>query len=351
MSKDTLNKAIDFVFRTAQPNERIDFGLFGGEPLLAWERTQQAVALIEQHTKSSSKVRVSLVTNGTLLDEDILEYVRDHRLILQISCDGTPHVQDSHRRFQDNKPTSEIVETNILAAVQVLPAVLVNVVYGPNTHSYLPESIEYLASLGIKQIILNPDYSANWLPEHVSSLEQTYGRIAELYLTYYKTNNPLFVSLIDEKIAIILRGGYGSAERCHMGYEEFAFSPHGFIFPCERLVENGLRNQHCIGHLDHPHDLTRSHCQGNSTTCKNAACQQCTLANYCMNWCGCTNFHATRDYSMVSYFICASERLAIKAALNVLSKVDSEQELTYINHYAGLPMLNSSLKPSKGGVS
>ena len=115
MSKDTLGKAIDFVFRTTQPDERIDFGLFGGEPLLAWELVQQAVALIEQRSKNSRHdVRVSLVTNGTLLDKDILGYVHDHRLILQVSCDGVPHIQDSHRRFIDKKPTSAIVETNLL---------------------------------------------------------------------------------------------------------------------------------------------------------------------------------------------------------------------------------------------
>ena len=224
-------------------------------------------------------------------------------------------------------------------------------VYGPDTYSYLPESIEYLASLGLKQIVLNPDYSAKWLPEHISNLEQTYDRIAELYLKYYKNKNPLFISLIDEKIAVILRGGYGSAERCHMGYGEFAFSPYGYIFPCERLVGNGLHNQHCIGHLDQPHDLTRSHCQAKGTTCRNGACQQCPVAGFCMNWCGCSNFHATGDYFMPSYFICASERLAINAALGILSEDDDEQKLAYINHYVGFPMLNSSLKTSKGGVS
>ena len=352
MSEDTLDKAVDFVFHTAQPNERIDFGLFGGEPLLAWERAQQAVALIEQRSKNSShNVRVSLVTNGTLLDEDILRYVRDHRLILQVSCDGAPQVQDSHRVFPDKKPTSAIVETNILTALKILPAVLVNMVYGPDTHSFLPESIEYLASLGLRQIVLNPDYSATWLPGHISDLEQTYDRIAELYLKYYKSKNPLFISLIDEKIAVILRGGYGPAERCHMGYGEFAFSPHGYIFPCERLVGNGLRNQHCIGHLDQPHDLNRGHCQAKGTTCRNGACQQCPVAGFCMNWCGCSNFHATGDYSLPSYFICASERLGIKAALSVLSNDDEEQKLAYINHYVGLPMLNSSLNPSVGGLS
>jgi uncharacterized protein len=344
MPEDRLQKAIDFAFRVAGPVDRIDFGLFGGEPLLEWELAQRAVALIEQRTKySENDVRVSLVTNGTLLDDEMLRFIRDHRLILQVSIDGIPTVQDVHRRFADDRPTSGIVEKNLKAAVSALPAVLVNVVYTPDTFSYLPESAQYLASLGLKQIVLNPDYSAKWLPEHIAGLAHVYSRLADLYVEYYLRKNPLFISLIDEKIAVILRGGYEPTERCHMGYNELAFSPAGFIFPCERLVGNGQQNQHCIGHIDRPRALSRSHCPAGGTTCRSAECQHCTVAAFCMNWCGCTNFLATGDYALASHFLCASERLAIEAALNVLSRDDVDHSLAYINHYAGLPMLNSSL--------
>lgn len=344
MSTATVTKAIDFVFRTAEPDERLDFGLFGGEPLLEWQLAEETVALVERRAENSRRtVRLSVVTNGTLLNDGILRYVRDHQLILQVSCDGVPHVHDAHRRHMDGKPTSAIVEANLLAALQILPAVLVNVVYGPDTYSYLPESIQYLASLGLKQIILNPDYSAIWTPEDIAGLKDTYIRLTELYLEYYRNKRPLFISLIDEKIAVILRGGYGPNERCHMGYGEFAFSPQGFIFPCERLVGNGERTPHCIGHLDRPDRLARGHCQANGTPCKNVECQLCTVANFCMNWCGCTNFFATGDYSRASHFICTSERLAIDAALRVLNQDDDDHQLAFVNHYAGLPMLNSSL--------
>jgi uncharacterized protein len=269
--------------------------------------------------------------------------VRDHHVMLQVSCDGAPHVQDAHRRYLDGQPTSAVVEASLRTAIEALPAVLVNVVYGPDTYSYLPESIEYLVSLGLKQIVLNPDYSAKWTPDDIIDLKQTYDRIVELYLGYYRRQKPVFISLIDEKIAVVLRGGYRCAERCHMGYEEFAFSPQGFIFPCERLVGNGERNRHCIGHLDQSDQLSRNHCPSKGTTCKNAECRLCPVASFCMNWCGCTNFHATGDYSRASHFLCASERLAIEAALSVLKQNNGDQQLAYVHHFAGLPMLNSSL--------
>ena len=47
---------------------------------------------------------------------------------------------------------------------------------------------------------------------------------------------PRYISLIDSKIAVILRGGYKSLERCKMGIGEFAFAPSGNVYPCERLI-------------------------------------------------------------------------------------------------------------------
>jgi uncharacterized protein len=350
MSVDIMEKAVNFVFDHTSDNDRIDFGLFGGEPLLAWEQTKQAVKLIEDMANTGNHdVRVSLVTNGTLLNENILSYVRDHCLILQVSCDGIPLVQDAHRRFVNGEGSSKVVEKNIITALHMLPAVLVNMVYGPETYAYLPESIEYLASLGLRQLDLNPDYTAQWLPEHISGLEQTYRRIEGIYLKYYKNNHPLFISLIDEKIAVILRGGYDAGQRCRMGVEELSFSPEGYIFPCERLVGDGLPNQHCIGHLDRPENLRMTHCPLNGTICRNNACRECPVAAYCVNWCGCSNFHATGHYETVSYFICASERLAIESAMRVLKPEDTEQNFAFINHYVGYPMLNSSLDLLEGG--
>lgn len=343
MNRDTLTKAIDFIFRKADSKERLDFGFFGGEPLLNWALLQEAVDLIEEKSENcSNDVRISLVTNGTLLNREILNYLKEHNIILQISCDGIPYVQDMFRKYADGSLSSSIVERNLIAAIETLPAVLVNMVYGPETYSYLTESLDYFNSLGLKQIVLNPDYSAPWNAYDIKGLKLIYKKIGAIYLKNYESDNPIFISLIDEKIAVILRGGYNTSEHCHMGYKEFAFSPDCLIFPCERLVGNGEDSEHCIGHLDQPEKLNRSHCPEIGKTCKSVECQLCGISDFCMNWCGCSNFLATGSYHHPSPFICASERLAIETAFEVLNSVEEENQLIFMNHYAGLPMVNSS---------
>ncbi len=343
MSKATLARAVDFSFSKAKSEERLDFGLFGGEPLLEWPLVQEAVSIVEQRAESrKNDVRMSLVTNGTLLNDDILAYLRDHDVILQVSCDGVPFIHDRHRRYANGCGSSATVEAGLSLALKRLPAVLVNMVYGPDSYACLPESIKYLAGLGLKQLILNPDYSAAWRPEDIAGLRGAYEKIADFYLERYAHNQPIFISLIDEKIAVVLRGGYGPAERCHMGYSELAFSPQGYIFPCERLAGDGSRNRHCIGHLDRPESLNRGHCDASGNFSRSVECQRCGVADFCMNWCGCSNYFASGDYGRPSHFVCASERLAIETALKIMDSVEGDDQLIFINHYAGLPMANSS---------
>lgn len=228
MPASRLAGAVDFAFQRVERTDRLDLCMFGGEPLLNWPLVQKAVSLIEQRSDDyDHAVRLSLVTNGTLLNRDILAYLHDHRVILQVSCDGLPHVQDLHRCFPDGRPSSAVVETNLVKALQYLPAVIVNMVYGPDTYLYLTDAIDYMAALGVKQMALNPDCTASWNGEKMAGLEAAFDRVGELYLEYYAAGTPLFISLIDEKISVILRGGYGDADRCRMGYQEFAFSPRG----------------------------------------------------------------------------------------------------------------------------
>lgn len=352
MSSDTIKAAVEFVFDKAGESDRLYFGLFGGEPLLAWKELKLAVSLIRKMSEEQNRdVQITLATNGTLLREDYLTYIRDNQICVQISCDGIADVHDSHRRFSNLKPTSKIVESKLLLATEMLPTLVVNVVYRPDTFDRLPESIEYLESIGVKNIVLNPDYSAEWLPEHSKKLNSVYDKIADLYIRYYENETPLFISLIDEKVAVILRGGYGSSERCHMGYTEFAFSPRGYIFPCERLVGDGFRNDHCIGHLDQPDLLARSHCDINRKNSQKSTCSGCSVKQFCMNWCSCSNFHGTGNYLTPSRFICESEKSSISSALRVLENCSESQNLSFINHYSGFPMLNSVLGNYKGGAS
>jgi uncharacterized protein len=155
-------------------------------------------------------------------------------------------VQNRFRHFANGRGSADIVERNARAALEALEWIPVNAVYRPETFERLPDTIRYLAGLGFRQIYLNPDFSAPWTREQVESLAAVYERIADLYIESHLRGEPLFLSPIDGKITVMLRGGYRAEERCRMGTAEFAFTPLGQIYPCERLIGCGTTDKHRI---------------------------------------------------------------------------------------------------------
>jgi uncharacterized protein len=342
MPLPTLRKAIDFAFEHTPREERIDVGFFGGEPLLEFDLIKAGTDLIERHPLyDADRVELAIVTNGTIFSDEIVSYVREHGVGFVVSCDGPPDVHDAFRRFPDGRGTSHLVERTIERALDAFSLIPVNAVYHPTTLRHLPRTVEYLSSLGVRQIYLNPDFSAGWTEDDAASLPEVFGRIADLYTDYYLRGDPHFISSIDNRIAVILRGGYEPLERCRMGRGEFAFAPDGRVYPCERLV-GADANDHCIGNLKDGLEFSSLSCHLVPGSDTNAECRTCGVSAYCINWCGCSNYFSSGYYNRVGGFLCASERAILGAALNAYERLEAAIGPGFFEHAGGFPIVNSS---------
>lgn len=341
MSHSIAEKVVNFIFEHASSDEKINIGFFGGEPLLEFELIKDITDLIIKHPCFNKKfVELKIVTNGTIFSNEIADFIIKHGIGLVISCDGPPIVQNALRLFKNGHNTSDIIKDNIDKAIEAFSNVPVNAVYHPITFRKLPQSIEYFSSLGIRQIYLNPDYSAPWSKEDIASLPEVYGSIAEKYINYYMQETPHFISLIDSKIAVILRGGYATGERCQMGKREFAFTPDGNIYLCERLIGED-QDKHCIGNINSGLNLGQLSCHTALDQSINTECLSCGINEYCMNWCGCSNYFSSGFYNRVNSFLCASERAAIRTSFDVFQKLEKLRSGTFMDHLGGLPIANS----------
>jgi uncharacterized protein len=331
MPLQTARKVVEFAYSHTPSHERIDFTFFGGEPLLEFDLLKAITKVIEDHPDyDHERVVLSMVSNGTIFCREIAEYLDAHSINFGISCDGPKFVHDIFRRFPHGKSSFHIVENTIREALDMLPMVMVNAVYRPETLHSLPQVVEYFFELGLRQVNLNPDYSANWAVSDLEALPDIFGLVGDQYIDQCINKTPRFVNIIDFKIAVILRGGYQAKERCRMGRGEYAFSPQGNIFPCERLIGDGSDGEHCIGNIYNGLRLANLACHTIAGDTINAECMTCGLKEYCMNWCGCSNFMSTGSYNRVSPFLCASEKAAINNALRVFATVEEKLGPTFV---------------------
>ncbi len=338
MSISTAEKIVDFIFDSTPKNEKIDIGFFGGEPLLEFDLIKKITNLIQSHKSfDPDRTTLSVTTNGTIFSKEIAGFLEDKNMVLCISCDGPPFIQDASRPFPDGMHSSGIVEKNIKEALKFFPLIPVNAVYSPENLQYLPDVVDYLSSLGVKNIYLNPNISARWTKKEAGMFPRIYSNIGIRYMDFYRQGKPRFINLIDNKIVVILRGGYKSLERCRMGNGEFAFAPSGNIYPCERLIGQDEGKTHCLGNINDGF-IQRKTCKTISAV--NLECQTCGLKDYCMNWCGCTNYFSTGKYEAVAPFICNSEKAAISAAFHVIQEM-RENWQNFSDHMAGTPLMNA----------
>jgi len=121
MSAETADKAVETYARLLVNNESDDnmIILYGGEPLLNFDVMRHIVDVVETCKANKilpEKVKIAVVTNGTLITEDIAKYLRKHQIGLGISIDGYEDVTDSNRRYTSGEPTYSAIRKGIKIA-------------------------------------------------------------------------------------------------------------------------------------------------------------------------------------------------------------------------------------------
>lgn len=104
MPEPAWRKTIDFIFAEERKNKlpvRIHFS-GGGEPLISFPEIQKVVAYIEEkHAESGRRYSMGIVSNGSLLTDEIIEYIRDKKIDLVISFEVLPELQNRERGAYD----------------------------------------------------------------------------------------------------------------------------------------------------------------------------------------------------------------------------------------------------------
>lgn len=129
MTPETVAATIDFVRKNLFGVRNLRICWFGGEPLLAadiiWEMSE---AFIETATASSCEYSAFIVTNGYLLDDEIIAHLKKYKIeTLQITIDGDKSAHDKRRCLKSGGATfdkilanvKKIVENNLKIALRI----------------------------------------------------------------------------------------------------------------------------------------------------------------------------------------------------------------------------------------
>lgn len=98
MTKDTVRKTIDLCHKLNI--KQVAF--FGGEPLLNFKVIVEA---IEYSRLKKLDINFGMTTNGTLVTEEIADYLKKNNVRVSVSIDGPEDIHNISRRYKDNTST------------------------------------------------------------------------------------------------------------------------------------------------------------------------------------------------------------------------------------------------------
>ncbi|MGI5864428.1 MAG: radical SAM protein [Myxococcales bacterium] len=334
MPWDIARRAIDFGFESSKKGFLL-LSFFGGEPLLEIDLMEQAVDYAAAEAKRREKrLFLSLSTNGTLLDNRRLDFLRRHDFNVQVSFDGVAEAQDTTRRFPNGNSSHRKVEAHVRQLVEAGFALRVISVIDPRTVHLLGDSFEYLMDLKVPHIYFAPNYLGCWEDESCDRFEAALADLGDRYVARLRAGQDVRLDPINGKIVTHVVPGSSERVACPFGVDEIAVSPTGRIYPCDRLVRQDDPNSEvCIGDLDRGIDSARRDAMVKAKNTCDPECAACELRPRCMYWCGCANYETTGSPGKVSPLLCWFERCFIAEADRVAGLLFGEENPVFMRRF------------------
>lgn len=138
MDPDVLGRVIRGTIPYGR-SQAVTYHFFGGEPLLRFDSLQRAVAILEEAVAGGAMVRpiYRITTNLTILDDEIIAFLKGHRFHVGVSIDGPEAVNDVLRTYIDGRGTFQAVATNYRRLRES----------GIGTHVLITPHLDHLAEL------------------------------------------------------------------------------------------------------------------------------------------------------------------------------------------------------------
>ena len=242
MSFEVGKKALDLLVENSGMRVNLEVDFFGGEPLMNFDVVKKLVEYGRSlEGPKNKRFRFTLTTNGTLLNEEILEFANREMSNLVLSIDGRREVNDRMRPMRGGQGTYDIIVPKFLHAAK-LRGQTDYYVRGTYTHDNLDfsEDVKHLAELGFEQISVEPvvaksSESYAIREEDIDTLLSQYDELARYMIRRKSEGKPFnfFHFMID------LSGGpcvYKRLSGCGSGTEYLSVAPNGDIYPCHQFV-------------------------------------------------------------------------------------------------------------------
>lgn len=323
MSFDVARKAIDYYFKRyvslfgkvpAEFRHRVyESGApsllwYGGETLLNFKLIKETKKYFEslpwaEHGVDTGRIRYSINTNMILLDEEVLEFLVENRVITQISLDGPKDIHDRNRVFENGEGSFDVAFRNILRLKKRSPehfeknTFLISVETDPAEAEKRREFFEREGIDKARRFTVQADYRGSFVAETPFSRAETMkedvdefnGKVDSLsekdFSRFFTTNENRF-QILQRGVWSVQHDSPVGASRleltitCPMGFDQFMVDFRGDIHMCHKTdgsvpignIDSGLDIVKISSHYKILHTASNNDC---------ASCWAVRMCKFC----------------------------------------------------------------------
>jgi uncharacterized protein len=242
MTSEIGRKAIDMFLYLAEGGKTIEITFSGGEPLSDFLILKDLVSYADENIRAAEmQPYFVLKTNGTILNQEIIEFIQMHHMKVVISIDGASNTHDKHRKTITGDETHSNVVRNILNLLYNKISCVASITVHPDSSALIMDNVRYLHSLGLEQFDIGPAYgTVVWADTDIINLAQSLLDVAD-YIREMNAKGcgieigPLYRE--SEHVNDQLSDSWG----CHAASTNLAFLPNGQITGCSALAMGVLQ--------------------------------------------------------------------------------------------------------------
>lgn len=266
-------------------NDRKMIILYGGEPLMNFRALKEIVILVDQYKLEKilpENTQILLITNGSLLTEEISGFLRNHKVQVAVSLDGDKEATDSCRVYSDGHGTYDSVMKGIMTAKRQGCDVSLSVTLSEKSLEEFDSTLQIIDSLVDKEFGFNMMTIDG--PKEMELAEKTTDAIIRAY--EYFIPKGVMEDRIMRKVSSFNRAEIYYFDCAAAGANQITISPEGKIGICH--VEVGSRTDFVADVNDitfNPKDNTTFLEWSKRTPINMPQCQECIALGICGGGC------------------------------------------------------------------
>ena len=244
MSLETANAAIEYFFYQSELHSEWnhftkEIVFYGGEPLINFQALKHIVKrfeAIKKERRLKADINFSIITNGLLLTEDKIEFIKNHNIAVSISIDGIDEESNLNRVDKKGKTVFHKLKKILSLVCEKRLNVGLSITLTEKTISSVENIISLLAKYNINAISFNLLYSVKGYKTN----EDYYKRASKFIIDFYKKtrNMDIYEDRIMRKVNAFVEGEQYLSDCAATSGSQIVILPNGDVGVCQGCIEN-----------------------------------------------------------------------------------------------------------------